>query len=160
MNTQDSVPTSSSSLLATLRHLGREPADSMEGMRRVAAAQAHTLRQALPSSLHEIPAGVSALIPSIVVEYIDHLPAAGISYWANHRWHIHVHKEDPTEVQALTVLHQLKRIIDHPLRQKDDSLSEPEWNFLADYFAHRVLKPEPRPALNVRERRNAYERTL
>lgn len=146
MNTQDSVPTSSSSLLATLRDLGREPTTSLEAMRRVAAAQAHILRQAVPGSLHEIPEDISALIPSIFVEYVADLPAAGISYWANDRWHIHIRKEDPVDTQAFTVLHQLKRIIDHPLRQKDDSLSEPEWSFLADYFADQVMSSEPQPA--------------
>lgn len=159
MTNQDSVPASHSGLLTTLRDFEREPT-SPAGMRRIAAAQANTLRQALSGLLHEIPACISTLIPSVIVEHIAHLPAAGISFWANHHWNIHVREEDPAEVQAFTVLHQLKRIIDHPLREQQGGLSEPEWNSLADFFAQQVLDTDPTPISKVRERRNAYERAV
>jgi hypothetical protein len=111
-------------------------------MRRIATGQAHVLREALAGAIHKLPARISVLIPSIVVKHVARLPAAGIAYWANHRWHIHLRKEDPAHVKTFTVLWHLKRIVDHPLRKERGEVGEPEWDALASYFANTVLEAD------------------
>lgn len=160
ISNQSSVPNSPAGLLAALRSLGDNHPASTEEMRRIASQQAHVLREALAGVIHKVPALVSVLIPSIVVEYVARLPVAGIAFWANHRWHIHVRKEDPVHVQTFTALWHLKRIVDHPLRKKRGNVSEDEWDALADHFAHRVLEVRSTPTSTENERRHAYERTL
>lgn len=140
-----SVPNSPAGLLAALRSLGDNRSASTEAMRRIASQQAHVLREALAGAIHKLPAVVSVLIPSIVVEHVARLPAAGIAFWANHRWHIHLRKGDPAHVQIFTVLWHLKRIVDHPLRKERGDVSELEWNSLADEFAGHVMAGDMQP---------------
>lgn len=123
-------------------------------MRRIADTQARALRAALLGPTHQLPDYLSKMFPSIRVEPTPSLPVAGISYWAEHRWHIHVRATDSANERAFTVLHQLKHIIDHPLKQRPTQFTGAEWESLADYFAQQVV------AINtsVKERRNDYER--
>ncbi|MFC7024587.1 hypothetical protein ACFQHV_15705 [Promicromonospora thailandica] len=111
-------------------------------MRRIASGQAHLLREALAGAIHKLPARISVLIPSIVVVQVARLPAEGITYWANHRWHIHLREEDPAHVKTFTVLWHLKRIVDHPLRKKRSELGEPEWDALASHFANVAMEAD------------------
>ncbi len=75
-----------------------------------------------------------------LVDYLDTLPAQGISFWTTGQWRIHVRTNDPADVQAFTVLHELKHIIDHPLRRgTTGSLGNLDWEAVADHFAARVL---------------------
>jgi hypothetical protein len=136
-------------LLTALRDLGRMPSHSMDDMRRIAKAQVETLRQGLPEQLHQIPARISSLIPSITVEVVAGLPVPGVAYWADHRWHIHVRQEDPADVRAFTTLYQLKRIIDQPLRRQPGPFTDTDWDALAATFARHALTANPRPPATV-----------
>lgn len=156
--TNAKTPTRTAGLLTTLRDLGRTPARPMSAMRRTTAAQANVVKHALTSPVQQIPARISTLIPNIIVEIVADLPVSGITYWAHHRWHIHVREADPADTQAFTALHQLKHIIDHPLRQQQPTaFTEAEWETLADHFAHSVLAhiPGPTPA-STENRKEAH----
>ncbi|WP_285437121.1 hypothetical protein [Streptomyces fuscus] len=118
----------------------------MEAMRRVAAEQARLLRKLLPGPAHEVPAHIPQLFPRITVETVAHLPAPGITYWANGSWHIHVCESDSNEEQAFTVLHQMKHIIDHPIRQAATGFSASDWDALARHFAIIALGHESEAA--------------
>ncbi|MDQ1039910.1 Zn-dependent peptidase ImmA (M78 family) [Streptomyces sp. V3I8] len=135
---------SSRGSLTALRALAHDSAHSMEDMLRTARAQAILLRSLLTASTYRIPDQLNTLIPSIRVEHVTDIPIAGVSFWARNHWHIHIRSSDPTEIQTATVLHQLKHIIDHPLRQKAARDSPIHWERLADYFTELVLAPDPR----------------
>ncbi|WP_131732916.1 hypothetical protein [Actinomadura formosensis] len=123
-------------------------------MRHVAEAQARVLRGALPGPARQFPDYMPDMFSNITVEYIADLPAAGLSFWNGHRWHIHVRKDDPDDERAFTLLHQIKRIIDHPLQRQTTRFTEADWHALADHFAHQVLNP-----ISTQERKEAsYER--
>jgi hypothetical protein len=106
--------------------------------------QAWVLRNLFPLQAIRIAAHLSNLIPSDRVDYIDNLPVPGTAFWGNNRWHIHLRASDPADTQAFTVLHELKHIIDHPLRQQPNSLDAARWEALANYFATQVLAQETR----------------
>lgn len=144
MNTaKDAIPNTSPGALAALRDLGREPASSVEAMRDIAAQQAGLLRELLPGPARQASTHLISIIPGIVVESVAGLPVSGITYWANRRWHIHVREDDSVDDRAFTVLHQLKHIIDHPIRRATTAFSGADWDALAKYFACVALTCEP-----------------
>ncbi|WP_406158233.1 hypothetical protein [Streptomyces canus] len=140
---RDTTPTVSPGALAALRDLGREPASSVAAMRRIATQQARLFRELLPGPTRQASADLTNLIPSIVVESVPRLPVPGITYWANRHWHIHVREDDSADERAFTVLHQLKHIIDHPIRRATTAFSGADWDALAKHFACVVLACEP-----------------
>jgi len=143
MNTTDSIaPISHMGTLAALRSLAHGSTDSMENMLQAASRQARLLRGLLPNPIRQLPARLTSLIPSVVTERVADIPVSGMLFWANRQWHIHVRSTDPLDTQAVTVLHQLKHIIDHPLR-RSVALSDAEWETLADHFVQQVLACEP-----------------
>ncbi|TDU06595.1 hypothetical protein EDD99_5158 [Streptomyces sp. 846.5] len=144
MNTViDTTPIAGHGVLAALRDLDHEPERSMADMLHIAAEQAGLLQKLLPGPRSQVSAQLTNLIPAILVEQVAHLPAPGISYWANHYWHIHVREDDSANATAFTVFHQLKRIIDHPLRRHATAFGDAGWDILAKYFAWQVLTGTP-----------------
>jgi hypothetical protein len=140
MNTaKDAISVTSTGTLAALRNLGRRPAKSMNQMRHVASRQADLLGRLLPGATRQVSTHVTNLIPTVVVEPVARLHVPGVTFWANRRWHIHVREGDSTSERAFTVLHQLKHIIDHPMRRASTTFSDADWDSLARYFACRVL---------------------
>ncbi|MGH3904683.1 MAG: ImmA/IrrE family metallo-endopeptidase [Pseudonocardiaceae bacterium] len=153
--TNDAIPAPSVRTLAGLRAVAHESSQSTTSLLYAADCQAWLLRTMLPIPATRIPAHLSTFIPSIRVDYIDNMPIPGTAFWGNGHWHIHVRTGDPDETQVFTVLHELKHIIDHPLRRQPHSLSNTDWEEIADYFANRVLVPEPSQVPAARERRNS-----
>lgn len=144
MNTaRDTTPTVSPGVLTALRDLGREPASSMGDMRRIAAQQATLLRELLPDPTRQAAAHLTSLVPTIAVDSVARLPVPGITYWANRHWYIHVREGDSADERAFTVLHQLKHIIDHPIRRATTAFNSADWDALAEHFACRALACEP-----------------
>ncbi len=138
--TNDATP---AGLLATLRALAGQPSRSLPNLLHAADQQAELLRKLLPSSPGHILEHLTCLIPSILVDYVDTLPVPGISFWGNDSWKIHIRAGDRLDAQTFTGLHELKHIIDHPLRRQQlYLLSHSDWEGLADYFAARVLAQE------------------
>lgn len=126
--------------LADLRARANQPPAAIADAFEVADQQAQLLRRLLPHPVEQLPTRLPELIPTIRVTYVDDIPVAGTSFWALRSWHIHVRASDPADVQVVTVLHELKHIIDHPLRRHyPDLFSDSEWEAMADHFAASVL---------------------
>lgn len=105
-------------------------------------ALATYLNQAPPEHERQDPLSVVAL--------------PGTSFWAHGHWHIHIRTSDPIDFQSFTALHQLKHIIDYPVRQKSITFSEADWEAMADYFATQTLMMPYKLANSQRGRGNSY----
>jgi hypothetical protein len=138
--TDDSIRDSGAGTLTALRTLAVGPVMSIADALSTTEAQAQLLRDRLPPRADQL--GVTDLInlvPGILVEYVDDMPVPSTSFWADGQWHIHIHASNPVDFQMFTAIHQLKHIIDHPLRRQPNSLSDAEWEALANHFARHVL---------------------
>jgi hypothetical protein len=131
--------------LAALRAITRESPNSLAEALDTAERQAEYLHGLFGDRAEQTPATLTDLIPTVTIERVDDLPVPGTSFWATGQWHIHLRAGDPKRMQVFTLLHQLKHIIDHPLRQRGDQYSDSEWEVLADYFAHQVLAHQGQP---------------
>lgn len=137
--TSDPIPTSHVPVLTALRALAAEP-DSDAAMRHAADRQAQLFRERLlPAAPEQLAARLTALIPSIRVTYVNNIPSSGIAFWTFGRWHIHVRAGERTGLQMFTIMHEVKHIIDHPIRRKSNLRSGVNWESLANHFAAEVL---------------------
>ena len=79
----------------------------------------------------------------IPISLIEHLPVRGIAFPAKDGWHIHISESLAPTTQLRVALHELKHIIDHPLRAMRDGgpagFSDADYEHLADFFADCVL---------------------
>jgi hypothetical protein len=141
MNTtsEDTTLASDAAVLSALRALAAGPPGSIADALDAADRQATHLQGLLATTASLTPTSLTGLIPSIMIEHIDDIPVPGTSFWATGRWHIHVRASDAADTQTFTVLHELKHIIDHPLRRRTTGLSSVDWEVLANHFATRVL---------------------
>lgn len=130
---------SKSSLLAALRDIGRNRTHTPEDLRHVAGAQANALREALLGPVSQLPDRLPDMFPSITVKYVAALPVAGLAFWSEQRWHIHIRRDDLADERLCTLLHQLKRIVDHPLHRRMPRITEADWDASVNYFVHQVL---------------------
>jgi hypothetical protein len=146
MNTNEK--TGAKVLLPMLRSLAaRRPRSLMEA-RRIAEYQADVLRPLLMPSGARLIQHLTDLVP-VRITYVDDLPESGIAFWNHKRWNIHIRATDTPSLQRFTVLHELKHIIDHPLRRDHpELLTEQVWERVADHFAAHVLKRQPTVAAN------------
>lgn len=143
--------------LASLRALATEAPTSLTDLAHTAERQAEALRDVLTTKTGPLRARLVDLIPAVCVEILDAMPVTGASFWGNGHWHIHLREGEPTNVHQLTLLHELKHIIDHPLRQQLTTFTDANWEALADYFAEQVLRPSRQLKVIRQGRRNAYE---
>lgn len=143
ITTSDAIPTSKVTLLATLRALAAEPPNSLTAMYHAADRQARLVGSLLSTPVTGIPASLPTLISGTRVDYLD-IPVPGVAFWGNGHWHIHIRASDPIAAQAFTVLHELKHIIDHPLRRQPNVLSNADWEAIADHFANQLLAQDAR----------------
>ena len=145
MNSKNAVVPDAGTL-ATLRALAAQPPRSIDDALRATDKQAAHLRSLLPDISGQALTSLTDLIPSIIIEHDDDIPAPGISFWAGGHWHMHTRASDPVDIQNFTVLHELKHIIDHPLRRRTTALSDIDWEALANHFAARVFAHTRHPA--------------
>lgn len=149
--------------LASLRTLAqREPSPSLTDLFHVAEQQARLVRELLTATADPLFTKLTDLIPALCIDVLDAMPVGGTSFWGNEHWHIHLRNGDPAGFQYFTALHQLKHIIDYPLRQKLTMVKEADWEAVADYFAVKVLgmslAPDKRTEMMTDdERRDSYE---
>lgn len=112
----------------------------------LAQAQAEKLRELLGVTDYYFPTRLLDELPHLRIEVVDDLPASGASFWGRGNWHIHLPASEPWIAHRLTVLHELKHIIDHP--KQGDVYDERafvaygERELIADYFAGCVLVPD------------------
>ena len=80
-------------------------------------------------------------ITEIQIGLVEDMPIPGTAFPAADGWHIHIHAALPSEQQLRTALHELKHVIDHPVRTRADGpcLSPVEYEHLADAFAELML---------------------
>jgi len=131
-------------VLRALRTLAIEPSESLTDLLQATDKQVGLLRNLLPGSPENILAQLTRLIPSIMIEHVDSMPVPGVSFWGNGSWKIHIRASDRLDVQVFAGLHELKHIIDHPLRRRQpDLLKAGGWEGLADYLAAGVVSWEP-----------------
>jgi hypothetical protein len=133
----------SAATLVALRALTEQPSQSLTDLLHAADQQAELLQNLLPSAPGHILEHLTHLIPTIRIDYVDTIPVPGIAFWGNDTWHIHIRTNDPIDVQTFTGLHELKHIIDHPLRRQwPELLRDSDWEGVADHFAAGVLAGE------------------
>lgn len=142
--------------LAKLRALATITPTSITDLRRTAKRQAKTLRRLLVSKTPLLTRLVE-LIPSLRIEVLDRMPVDSASFWGNRHWHIHIHAGGLPNFHHFAALHELKHIIDHPLRQRLTTFTDADWESVANYFAAQVLTPSLQLTLIRQERRDAYE---
>ncbi|UQS22848.1 hypothetical protein L1857_08475 [Amycolatopsis thermalba] len=132
-----------SELLTILRSFATKEQVSMTQMLQVAGEQAQLLLSCLDVPTAQIPIRLAQLFPSLVIHYAADLPIPAVSFWGkDKRWHVHIRESDPVAVRVYALLHQLKHIIDHPLRRRINGLSKAGWERLAHHFAEQALAGE------------------
>ena len=141
--------------LTRLRALATTTPTSIADLRQTAKKQARLLRSLLAGKTPLLTRLVE-LIPCLHIETLDQMPVNSTSFWGNRRWHIHIHAGHPARFQHFEALHELKHIVDHPLRQRLTSFTDADWESVADYFAAQVLTPPLRLNSAPQGRRNAY----
>lgn len=108
--------------------------------------QAAFLRHKLSEVCTRVTVDDIARIVDLDIKYIADLPVPGIAFQRQGRWQLHISVAlTPTE-RLQRVLHELKHVIDHPLRRGEVpsvSLSDADHETLADYFATLVLESKP-----------------
>ncbi|TMQ91736.1 hypothetical protein ETD83_29480 [Actinomadura soli] len=142
-----SDPNSPPSVLRRLRAMAHASITSFDELHQVTRQQATLLGTLLAGPVQHIPDRVSALIPSVRISYAEAIPLAGVTFWARPHWHIHVRASDPPHRRIATVLHELKRIIDHPVRRRLATISSEQWEALAVDFSEAVLANVPKTIL-------------
>ncbi|MGH4012986.1 MAG: ImmA/IrrE family metallo-endopeptidase [Pseudonocardiaceae bacterium] len=139
VTTNDANATSHLPLLTALRALAAEP-NSTATMWHIADRQAQLVREhLLPVAPEQVAGSLMTLIPTLHITYVNDLPASGISFWARGQWHIHLRTGHRIELQLFTIMHEVKHIIDHPVRRKSNRRSGINWESLANHFAAKVL---------------------
>lgn len=140
MITSKTIPARSSELLTILRSFATKEHMTMTRMLQAAEEQAQLLLSCLDVPTTQIPVRLAELFPSLVIHYTADLPMPAVSFWGkDKRWHVHIREADPATVRVYALLHQLKHIIDHPLRRGITNLSRADWESLAHRFAEQVL---------------------
>ncbi|HEX3786127.1 MAG TPA: hypothetical protein VHX38_41295 [Pseudonocardiaceae bacterium] len=134
--------TNDNGTLASLRTLAeRESSPSLIDLFRAAEQQARLLRERLATTAEPLLTRLVDLIPSLCIDVLDAMPVGSTSFWGNEHWHVHLRQGDPIDAHHFTALHQLKHIIDYPLRQRLDTVKDADWEAVADYFALQVVHP-------------------
>lgn len=115
--------------------------------RTVAERQAHRLQTLLGVSEPPFPEQGIEYLPRVEVRYARVRRLAGAVSWRSGRWRIVVNRDDPWGRQRFSLAHELKHLIDHPVR----SAVYPDTRFgsgehlaekTADYFAACLLMPK------------------
>lgn len=106
----------------------------------------HCTRQQAMILLLQSPGGhvtdTSALTATtgIPIDLIDDIPVPGVAFPTSDGWRIHVAASLSPEDRLRTALHELKHVLDHPIRIRgSNGLSRADYEHLADYFANCVL---------------------
>lgn len=140
--TKTAAPDKPKTVLAWLRAVGSsEVPKDMEG------ARAGALHEALMLQLHfphgRVPESLDDLarIVDVDIRLVPELPVPGIAFLRDGRWHLHISAALTPAEQVRRALHELKHVIDHPLRLSTPSagISPAEYEELADLFADLVI---------------------
>jgi hypothetical protein len=139
--------TETNGVLASLRALIPSRRCSFSESLWIAELQAARLRELLDVREAAFPTDLVHDLPRIRVVARDGLPVSGLSYWTNGTWTIATNSSEPWQRQRLTLLHELKHIIDHGRTRalyaaSHGASSERRGEQVADFFAGAALVPK------------------
>ncbi len=133
--------------VAELRRLcPRRPLAAWEA-RTVAERQAHRLQGLMGVVDPPFPEQAIEYLPRVTVRYARARRVAGALRWTGRTWCIVVNCDDTWGRQRFSLAHELKHLLDHPLRgvlYRDDRFGSAEMQAerAADYFAACLLMPK------------------
>ncbi len=114
--------------------------------RSIAERQAHRLLALLRITEPPFPVEAVAALPRVGVHYLPARHLSGAISWRRGKWRILVNSNDSRGRQAFSLGHELKHLIDHPMRRtiyRDSRFSTAEVaaEQAADYFAACLMMP-------------------
>ena len=132
-------------LLSLLRVVESTPKGDLQWAEHCARQQAVILRLQSPGG-EVADLATLAMTTGTQIDLIDHIPVPGIAFHTRDGWHIHLSTSLSPPAQLRTALHELKHVIDHPLRAggRTSGLTVAEHEHLADFFADIVLTGDGR----------------
>ena len=137
---QTTTATQPRDLLSLLRLVEPTPEGDAVWARHCTTRQAAILRLQLPSGAASDLTSLSTTI-GIPIEVVHEMPIPGTAFPAHDKWHIHISDSLNPAAQLRTALHELKHIIDHPMRRTDGGtgFSVADYELQANLFAGLVL---------------------
>lgn len=138
---QTTTSTPPKDLLLLLRLIESTPDGDTDWADHCTTQQAVVLRLQLPRGNATNLPMLSALV-GISIEVLPDMPVDGSAFRAHGRWHIHVSASLNPAAQLRTALHELKHIIDHPMRRQTGAagFSDADYERQAAFFADLVLR--------------------
>lgn len=115
--------------------------------RAVAEKQAHKLLSLMNIQEPPFPEQAIEYLPRVEVRYVKARRLAGAISWRGGKWRIVVNSGDTWGRQRFSLCHELKHLVDHPMRSalyKDTRYGSAEASAekAADYFAACLLMPK------------------
>ena len=113
----------------------------------MAERQAHRLHRLVGVSEPPFPEQAIEFLPRLTVRYARARRLAGALRWTGHTWCIVVNRDDTWGRQRFSLAHELKHLVDHPLRSvlyRDGRFgsAHSQSERAADYFAACLLMPK------------------
>ncbi|WP_255784535.1 ImmA/IrrE family metallo-endopeptidase [Mycobacteroides abscessus] len=125
-------------LLSLLRVVESAPDGDLDWAKHCTRQQAVILRLLIPGGQVTDLVTLADTV-GIPISLMDHIPVPGIAFPIKDGWHIHISESLTPTAQIRVALHELKHVIDHPLRHKGEhraaGFSAADYEYLADYFA-------------------------
>jgi len=114
--------------------------------RSIAERQAHRLLSTLRITEPPFPVEAVAALPRVEVHYRPARHLSGAIRWQQGKWRILINSNDSRGRQIFSLAHELKHLIDHPMREviyKDSRFGSAEQaaERAADYFAACLTMP-------------------
>lgn len=115
--------------------------------RAVAEKQAHKLHALMNIQEPPFPEQAIECLPRVEVRYVKSRRLAAAISWRDGKWRIVVNRDDTWGRQRFSLAHEVKHLIDHPMRTvlyKDGRYGSGEQSAerAADYFAACLLMPK------------------
>lgn len=132
--------------IAEVRLLCPERALAPWEARSIAERQAHRLLSGLRITEPPFPVEAVAALPRVDVHYLPARHLSGAISWRRGKWRILINSNNSRGRQAFSLGHELKHLIDHPVRRtiyRDSRFgtAEAAAERAADYFAACLMMP-------------------
>jgi hypothetical protein len=113
----------------------------------IAERQAHRFLALMRVTEPPFPAEAIEYLPRVEVRYLKTLRVSGAIAWRRGRWRVIVNRGDSRGRQRFSLGHELKHLLDHPVRHllyvdSRYGSAEREAEAAADYFAACLLMPK------------------
>lgn len=114
----------------------------------IAERQAHRFHAALRITEPPFPIEAIETLPRVEVHFVSARRLSGMVSWRRGKWRILINRNDSRGRQLFSLGHELKHVIDHPMRDaiyKDSRFGTAEIaaERAADYFAACLMMPRP-----------------